>query len=528
MVRAESVRQEAAATVDAAQLRALVEINSRINSNYSDVDALLVHILESAMRLVDCESSSLLLVERDGQSLTFEVALGPKGAEAKRIPVGRDSIAGWVVENNRHLVLNDVSSDPRFFRSVQERTGYVSRTMMAVPMRVRGECIGVIELINKAGVEPFNAKDLAILELLSNQAGIAYMNADSYRTARDSISILSAKIASGTECHPFVAKSPAVVEILRVIDEVARTAATILITGESGVGKELFAEQVHLRSERNGRPFVRVNCAALSPSLLESELFGHVKGAFTDALADRVGRFELADGGTLFLDEIGELSPGLQAKLLRVLQERSFERVGSSETIVVDVRIVAATNRDLGKMVGEGTFRSDLFYRLNVVPIDVPPLRERREDIEPLASFFLRRFSIETKKNFTGFSPDALQSLFAYGWPGNVRELENSVERACVLGVPPLVTAENLSLRQPDAARPASARVPSGSAEEAALSDVAAGGDRSLKAAVLAFKRRYLSEVLSECGWNQTRASEVLGVQRTYLSKLVGELSLRP
>ena len=514
-------------SVGVEQLRVLFEINSRLNSNYSDVDALLVHILESAMRLVDCESSSILLVDKEKSSLSFEVALGPKGAEAKKISVNKDSIAGWVAENNHYLMLNDVASDPRFFRSVQESTGYVSKNMLAVPMLVKGECVGVIELINKTGIESFNSKDLALLELLSNQAGIAYMNADSYRCARDNISILSSKIANGKGYHSFVAKSPAIFEILRLVNEVAKTNTTILITGESGVGKELFAEQIHLKSERSEKPFVRVNCAALSPMLLESELFGHVKGAFTDALSDRVGRFEAADGGTIFLDEIGELSQDLQAKLLRVLQERSFERVGSSETVFVDVRIVAATNRDLAKMVADGAFRSDLFYRLNVVPLEIPPLRKRREDIESLAEFFLRRFSIETKKNFVGFSSDALREMFNYDWPGNVRELENSIERACVLGSPPIIHAENLALRvqkndfsvQNDSEK---FKV----AFENTINDVSLG-DCTMKSALLAFKKHYLSVVLEKCGWNQTKASEILGVQRTYLSRLLNELSLK-
>ncbi len=512
------------------QICTLVEINSRINSHYSDVDALLVHILQSAMRLVDCEASSILLLGKDGSSLIFEVALGPKGAEAKKISVDKDSIAGWVVENNHPLILNDVASDPRFFRSVQERTGYVSRSMIAVPMRVKDECIGVIELINKSGIESFNSKDLALLELLSNQAGIAYMNADTYRSARDNISVLSNAAECGAEYHPFVAKSPAILEIMKVIGDVAPTGTTVLITGESGVGKELFAEQIHIESGRKGA-FVRVNCAALSPLLLESELFGHVKGAFTDAHSDRVGRFESANGGTLFLDEIGELPLDLQAKLLRVIQERKFERVGSSETITADVRIVAATNRNLEEMVVNGTFRSDLFYRLNVVPIDVPPLRARKEDIEPLASFFLQKFSIETKKNFMGFDKSALKALFDYGWQGNIRELENSIERACVLGNPPLIRFENLGLRfsteEVHEKKERENRSNLSACGEDIISEIESSGDKSLKNALVSFKRMYLSRIISECGGNQTRASEVLGVQRTYLSRLLRELSLR-
>lgn len=505
------------------QLKTLIEINERINSNYSDINALLVYILESAMRLVQCESSSLLLVNNETGNLSFVVALGPKGAEAKNIPVDKNSIAGWVVENNKPLIIKDVENDPRFFRNVQDKTGYVSKNMAAIPMCVKGRCIGVIELINKSGLKSFDEKDLNILQLLSNQAGIAYINADIYRNAKDQISVLSNKIISGSEYHAFVAKSAAVLDLLRVIDEVAKTNATILITGESGVGKELFAEQLHMKSARSEKPFIRVNCAALSPSLLESELFGHVKGAFTDAVSDRIGRFEAADGGTLFLDEIAELPLDLQAKFLRVLQEHKFERVGSNKTISVDVRIVAATNRNLEEMVSSGKFRSDLYYRLNIVPLNIPPLRERKEDIESLAHFFLNKFKIETKKNFEGFSQSALRTMYDYYWPGNVRELENSVERACVLGTPPFIQAENLGIAVSKTNSNENDSLCSHLAEE--IYDE--NEDKTLKTALNKFKAAYIKKILQENNWNQTAAGKVLGIQRTYVSRLLNELHLR-
>ena len=508
------------------KLKTLVEINERINSSYSDVNALLVYILESAMCLVECESSSLLLVNKEDETLRFVVALGPKGAEAKNIPVEKNSIAGWVVENNKHVIINNVSADPRFSNIVQNKTGYVTKTMIAIPMRVKGQCLGVIELINKSDGRKFDSSDLEILELLANQAAIAYLNADTFRSANDKISVLQNNIASGNGYHPFVAKSFAVLDLLHVIDEVAKANTTILITGESGVGKELFAEQIHLRSNRTQKPFVRVNCAALSQSLLESELFGHVKGAFTDAVSDRKGRFEAADGGTLFLDEIGELPLELQAKLLRVLQSHTFERVGSSETITVDVRIVAATNRNLEKMVSEGTFREDLFYRLNVMPLTIPPLRERKEDLLPLAKFFLSKFANETKKNFQGFTATAEKVLLDYYWPGNVRELENSVERACVLGKPPFIQAEDLRLMTVAAKTEHAEKKEDfeNLADEIANS---ADGDRTLKTAINKFKTAYVKKILDETSWNQTTAGKILGIQRTYVSRLLNELHIR-
>lgn len=509
-------------SIELERLKTLIDISTRINSNYSDVNALLVYILESAMRLVECEASSLLLINKDDKTLRFVVALGPKGAEAKNIIVDKKSIAGWVAANNQYLIINDVANDPRFSTTVQEKTGYISKTMLAVPMHVKEECIGVIELINKAGERQFNQSDFNILALLANQAGIAYQNADTYRNARDRISVLQNAVSNGSEYHSFVAKSPLILDLVHVIEEVAKTNSSVLIMGESGVGKELFAEQLHLKSPRNGKPFIRVNCAALSPALLESELFGHVKGAYTDAVSNQKGRFEMADGGTLFLDEIGELPVSLQSKLLRVIQSRQFERVGSSETISVDVRIIAATNRDLEAMVKAGTFRSDLYYRLNVLPLNVPPLRQRKEDIDPLAKFFLNKFSAETKKNFEGFSQPASEALYNYYWPGNIRELENTIERACVLGRPPLIQIGDLRIPTSEESAPEKSSV-SGEI----VSEISESSDKTLKTALTEFKKAYVKKILQQTNGNQTETARILDVQRTYVSRLISELDIR-
>ena len=509
-------------SINPRKLKTLVEINTRINSSYSDVNALLVYILESAMHLVECESSSLLLVNKNDNTLKFMVALGPKGAEAKNILVDKKSIAGWVVSNNQYLIVNDVPNDPRFFSFVQEKTGYVSRNMIAIPMHVKNECIGVIELINKAEGKQFDQEDLDILELLANQAGIAYQNADNFRNAQDKITVLQNAVKNGEQYHTFVAKSPIILDLIHVIDEVAKTNSSVLIMGESGVGKELFAEQLHLKSNRNGKPFVRVNCAALSPALLESELFGHVKGAFTDAVSNQKGRFEMADKGTLFLDEIGELPLNLQSKLLRVIQTKQFEKVGSSETISVDVRIIAATNRDLEAMVKNGTFRSDLYYRLNVLPLNVPPLRQRKEDIEPLANFFLNKFSAETKKNFEGFSKASMEALYDYYWPGNIRELENTVERACVLGHPAFIQVGDL--RIPNSVEKQKEQ---SSEVDGVVKELSSENDKTLKSALNEFKKAYVIKILQQTNGNQTEAAKLLDVQRTYVSRLMNELDIR-
>lgn len=497
-------------SLDTEKLNALIEINTLINSNYSDVSALLAHILESAMRLVSGEASSLLLVDSSKQYLRFEIALGPKGLEAKKFIVKMDEgIAGWVVKNNRSLIVNDVANDPRFNPAVQQSTGYRTQNMLAVPMRVKDECIGVIEILNKGAECGFTLQDLEVLEILANQAALAYQNARFLQRSRDEIVVLQDQIATDRGYHTMIARSPVILEKLDIVERVAKSDSSVLILGESGVGKELIAEQLHLKSDRASKPFVRVNCAALPEGLLESELFGHVKGAFTDAISNRKGRFEMADQGTIFLDEIGDLPLALQSKLLRVIQNRTFEKLGSSDTITVNVRIVAATNRDIEKLVEEQKFRSDLYYRLNVLPMYIPPLRQRLEDIPELALFFLKKFRHEVKKDFLGFSEGAMSAIISYSWPGNIRELENTIERACVIGKPPYIREEDLLLNI------------------RTMPDNNIDGDKSLKSVLNLFKKHYIQKVLEENQWNQTVTAGILDIQRTYLSRLIKELEIK-
>ena len=496
--------------IETEKLNALIEINTLINSNYSDINALLAHILESAMRIVVGDAASLLLLDSSKQVLRFEIALGPKGLDVKKFVVKMDEgIAGWVVKNNRSLIVNDTENDPRYCPAVQKSTGYQTRNMLAVPMRVKDECIGVIEILNKSVSEGFTLEDLEVLEIFANQAAIAYQNASFLQKSRDEIVVLQDQIATDRGYHTMIARSPVILEKLDIVERVAKSDSSVLILGESGVGKELFAEQLHLKSDRAQNPFVRVNCAALPEGLLESELFGHVKGAFTDAISNRKGRFEMANHGTIFLDEIGDLPLSLQAKLLRVIQNKSFEKVGSSDTLTVDVRIVAATNRDIEKLVEEQKFRSDLYYRLNVLPLYIPPLRQRIEDIPELANFFLKKFRHEVKKEFIGFSEGAMSAILSYSWPGNIREFENTVERACVIGKPPYIKEEDLLLNI------------------RSMPDNNTYADKSLKSVLNLFKKHYLQKVLEENDWNQTTAAQVLDIQRTYLSRLIKELEIK-
>lgn len=311
-----------------------------------------------------------------------------------------------------------------------------------------------------------------------------------------------------------IGQGPKMRQIFELIHRVANTNATVLITGESGTGKELIARAIHQQSRRRIRPFVAVNCAAISKHLVESELFGHERGAFTGAVEKRLGKFELANTGVLFLDEIGSLPLELQAKLLRVLQEREFERVGGSKTVRVDVRIVAASNQDLNQMVNEQTFREDLFYRLNVVPLHVPPLRDRREDIPLLIDQFLARYNREFQRHVQRFTPAALAILSDYHWPGNVRELENIIERLVA------VTAQGV-LGPEDLPRDLV------TVEHKIVDDLFSRGN-SLRQAKAEFERHYILRALEQCKWNQTEAARNLGVHRNTLLGKIETLNIRP
>jgi len=300
-----------------------------------------------------------------------------------------------------------------------------------------------------------------------------------------------------------IAKSSKMQRVIEVIKIVAKSNATVLITGESGTGKELVVRAIHSQSHRQGKPFVAVSCAALPESLLESELFGHEKGSFTGAYAQKKGKFEFANRGTLFLDEVGEMSANIQVHLLRVLEEKEFTRVGGNEPIKVDVRVISATNKDLKRAIATGEFREDLYYRLNVVTIELPPLRERKEDVPLLAQHFLNKFALENQKEITGFSPEATEFLLGYDWPGNVRELENAIERAVILAKDSLITVADLPQENISLARSA----PIG---------------KKLKEA----EKNHILNVLSETGGNYSEAARALGISRMTLYNKAREYGL--
>ena len=300
-----------------------------------------------------------------------------------------------------------------------------------------------------------------------------------------------------------ITKSSRMQRVIELIKVVAKSNATVLITGETGTGKELVARAIHSQSHRRGKPFIAISCAALPESLLESELFGHEKGSFTGAYAQKKGKFEVANGGTLFLDEVGEMSANIQVHLLRVLEEKEFTRVGGNEPIKVDVRVISATNKEPKRAIEKGEFREDLYYRLNVVTIELPPLRERKEDIPLLAQHFLNKFAQENHKEITEFSPEAMEFLLSYDWPGNIRELENAIERAVILAKDSLITIAGLPQKNMPLARSAMPR-------------------KNLREV----EKDHILNVLSETGGNYSEAARILGITRMTLYKKARECSL--
>ena len=429
----------------------LLDINNTIINNLTQ-EALFGSVYDAIRRVVafdraaflfyQPESGTLKLVsmESDGESEFFRVG--------KEYRLEESQISAWVLEHQEVVTRGDLDNEPRTLgeqRLVQEGI----QSYCVVPLVAMGKSIGTFTLWSESR-NRYTQADAELLREVANQIAIAIANMKSYeeikalkgRLEKENV-YLQEEIRTVHNFEEIVGSSPALLKLLRKVDQVAPTDSSVLIYGETGTGKELIARAIHDRSNRKNRPLVKVNCSAISAGLVESELFGHVKGAFTGAFERRIGRFELADGGTLFLDEVGELPLDTQVKLLRVLQEREFEPVGSNRSIRVDVRIICATNRNLKDSIKEGTFRSDLYYRLNVFPLEVPPLRERRSDIPQLAMFFLSRFARNLGKKIDGISAAATERLMAYSWPGNIRELQNLIERALILGSGPIIDLDS-------------------------------------------------------------------------------------
>jgi len=373
---------------------------------------------------------------------------------------------------------------------------------------VRATQMGAFHFMTK----PFNMDELMSL----------VERAISHKTLQQENQILKSQLHQKYQFENIIGKSSQITKVLEMIEKVANTDSTVLVTGESGTGKELVARAIHYNSTRANKMLVPVNCGAIPGDLLESEIFGHIKGAFTGAIANRQGRFEMAHQGTIFLDEIGELSPTLQVKLLRVIQERRFEPVGSAKTIEVDVRIIAATNIDLEMAVRNGSFREDLFYRLNVIPIHIPPLRERKSDIPYLLHHFVEAFNQSKGRSLAGFSTDVMDLLLHYAWPGNIRELENLVERLAILKGDGIVDVADLPEKYRQGAENQGA-----SAENQELQVLPDSG-LDFNSAVDAYENALIIQALEKTGWNRNRAAQLLRLNRTTLVEKIKKKGLTP
>jgi Nif-specific regulatory protein len=485
------------------RLHALLAIGQQLVEQRETV-SLLEHIAEQAVKLLDCERASIFLWDQGRQELVGRPALGLPGGEL-RLPAD-SGVVGKVLQSGQIAQVDDVRADSTWNAQVDSRSGFQTRNLLCVPMvDSTGNRVGVFEVMNKKQGR-FTAEDIETLGLLAGQTTAAVLSV----REREALWRSNAELEGQARKGALIVGDSTPVKALRdTIGRVARTDLPVLILGESGTGKEVVARSLHYASLRHQMPFIPVNCAAIAETLLESELFGHEKGAFTDARETRAGKFEAASGGTLFLDEIGDLSPGGQAKLLRVLEEKAVYRVGGHQPIPVDTRIVAATNRNLAESVRAGKFREDLFYRLTVVTLDLPPLRERRDDILVLAEHFLRQFCANAGRKPLKLSADARRKLEQHNWPGNVRELRNLLERVAYLCAGDRVEVTDLAI----IARP-------GAKDDDPYAEL------TLRDATEQFQRAHIEHAIGRANRNLSEAAKLLGLHRPNLYRKMKDLGM--
>src|SRR5574341_906225 len=488
------------------KLPAILEICQKMNAERS-LAALLNLIAREATRLMEADRASIFLLDREKLELWSIVTLN---GEQIRFDA-RLGITGAAAMTSQTINVEDAYEDPRFYKKIDARTGYRTRSMLIVPLRKHeGEAIGTFQVLNKKD-GAFTQDDEEILQALATHVANAIETAqlvEELKLHREQLLEENTQLWKEVErrfsTQNILGTSPQIQSVVRLIEEVSDSSVNVLITGESGTGKELVAKAIHYNSSRARSSFLALNCAAVPESLVESELFGIEKGVAT-GVERRAGKFEEANGGILFLDEIGDMSPPMQAKMLRALQEREVVRVGGAKAIPVDIRVLAATNRDLKADIAAGKFREDLYYRLNVVNIPIAPLRERREDIPLLADYFLAQAREKLGKSARRFSSEAMDLLKGYNWPGNVRELENEVVRAVALsGAAQVIGKEVLS--------------------EKLLEGTTAKFRKykqlgTMPAAVQGIEMEMISEYLEKTGGNKERAAKLLGISREGLRK---------
>jgi Nif-specific regulatory protein len=498
------------------ELSILFEISQILDSSL-DLRTVVEPVMEVITRSMGMKFTTLTLLNRQSGEISIEAAYGLSASQKRR---GRyklgEGITGRVIQTGKPAVVPRISEEPQFLDRTGARRSVESGDLsfLCVPIKMGREVIGALSADRPASEATALQEDARILSIIASLIAQAVRLRQSAQEERERLMEenlrLQDELKDRFKPSNIIGNSKAMEEVYKLIAQVSSSDTTVLLRGESGTGKELVAHALHYASGRAAKPIVKVNCAALPEGVIESELFGHEKGAFTGALAARKGRFELAQGGTLFLDEIGDLSAAMQIKLLRVLQEREFERVGGTATIKADVRLITATNRDLEKLVEKEQFRQDLYYRLNVFPMHIPPLRERRTDILLLADYFAERYSLRNHKNVRRISTPAIDMLMAYHWPGNVRELENCIERAVLLSDDDVIHGHHLPPTLQTAE--ASGTVPRG----------------TLQTSLERVERELLLEALKSSRGNMAAAARTLGVTERVMGLRVARHRIDP
>jgi Nif-specific regulatory protein len=522
------------------ELSILTEIGALLSSTLELRDAF-GKVMQIISDKLNMHRGTLVLLDESTGRLRTEAAIGLTDEEIARgkYALG-EGITGNVVATGRPRVIPDLRNEPDFLN----RTGRLTPegrahavSYICVPIKIGGRTAGALAVDKPFVSDEQLRSDHTFLDIiaafLAQAIQINRMVMRQKEELLEENAQLRAQVRDRYRFENIIGDSPAMHDVFATVGQVANSRATVLLLGETGTGKEMIAKAIHYNSPRKERPFVRVNCGALTGTLLESELFGHVKGSFTGAIRDKIGRFEAADGGTIFLDEIGTLEPQLQVKLLRVLQEREFERVGDTQTIKVDVRVIAATNVDLQEEVAKAQFREDLFYRLNVVSVYLPPLRNRREDIPRLIDYFLDKYNQLNERRLRRISRDMLNVLLRYPWPGNVRELENAIERAVVLSNDEDFTEDLLPLSVRMFAAQRRNSQASESIEtltkrlaEQSVADYELREGEIYQLVIDQIERALIERALAKCANVKTKAADFLGINRNTLNKKVKDLGI--
>jgi Nif-specific regulatory protein len=534
---------------DSARFRLLYDLACAFAARI-EIDELIPHVVKKCREVLNAEGVSVMLLDADCNELYFPYVAEDNPEVAARVASLRfpadQGIAGAALKLGRPLRVDDVQNDPRFYRGIDQNTGLTTRNVLAAPLTANYGVVGLLEVVNSLSGQPFSDEDLAFLEALAGSIAVAISNARLYgqtkaseQLLRTEVGALRRDLARHDVFGEIIGTGKAMANVFRLMESAAASWITVLIEGETGTGKELVARGIHRASARASGPFLAVNCAALPETLLESELFGHRRGAFTGAISDQPGLFRAAAGGVMFLDEVGDMPMSMQAKLLRVLEQGEVVPVGEAVPRKVDVRVICATNRDLKAETAKRNFRDDLYYRLSAFPIRLPPLRQRREDIALIALKAVANSAARHSRQITGIEPAALEMLVRYSWPGNIRELLNEIERAVALARSNAnLSPEQLSesVRSPGATPRSESSAEAGSVQNApqpgsSMSDgaisVSAPSTKPLREARAEFEAQFIAKVLGEHSGNVSRSAQAMGLSRVALQKKMKDYHLR-